>query len=260
MTHRALVLLGSAVVGLALAGQVSAELIPGSTWTVTAQGTSETFTVGSAPAFTTSDGYLHYDCYETGSTQCVDASNPCEIKNGDTVVAKVTGLYVETADDPAVRWGFYVVAGDTDTTFRLASDRTTFPATSYPLASANAAVLLSESDGNTASLTGLFSGSKAYEARYNDPAVTWAGLVDPMEVLSAGDSAYAPVRQPASGSQVIPATVDSIMSEFYFTLSAHDQASGTSTFTVTPEPSTFVLLGAGLLGMFAYAWRRKSAK
>ena len=53
-----------------------------------------------------------------------------------------------------------------------------------------------------------------------------------------------------SGLQTITGSVSSIQSFFDFTLSANDEASGTSNFAVTPEPSSLVLLlGAAVMGL-----------
>jgi len=34
---------------------------------------------------------------------------------------------------------------------------------------------------------------------------------------------------------------------------------GASRFATVPEPSTFVLLASGLIGLLAYAWQRRTA-
>jgi hypothetical protein len=58
--------------------------------------------------------------------------------------------------------------------------------------------------------------------------------------------------------------VGSIESQFRFVLSANDSASGTSRFDVIPEiipePSTVVLLTAGLAGMLLVRWRMRRAQ
>jgi hypothetical protein len=253
------VLLGLTIVGLALVGRASADFLPGSSWTVTAGGVSETFTIGSTPTFTTTDGYSHWSAYDSGTI--VDEQHPCTVRDAsNTTVATIKGLYIETLADPVVRWGFLVDAGATDTTFRLSSPVSTFAPMLNPAASATAAVTVTDEDGNGATATGQFLDGalpKVYQFHYNSPPTTWTNLVDPVHA-EAGSSAIGTSRWPSTGSAVIPAAVDQISTEYYFTLSANDQASGTSNFTVVPEPSTVALLAASALGVLACGWRRRA--
>ena len=88
-----------------------------------------------------------------------------------------------------------------------------------------------------------------YQALYNSPAVVWAQLLNNTVTAGSYSSNTANDRRPTAGLEQIPATVDQISSAYSFTLSALDSASGTSTFTVIPEPATVVLLGLGALAL-----------
>jgi hypothetical protein len=60
-----------------------------------------------------------------------------------------------------------------------------------------------------------------------------------------------------AGPTNLNATVYMMETEYKFRLSAGDQASGTSIFVITPEPTSLALLGLGVL--FGIRRRRLSA-
>lgn len=159
---------------------------------------------------------------------------------------------IQTDVEPYVNLRFAVEANATDTTFDISSAVVSFSPLSNPQAYASAGVTLT-SDVDGATITGLFSGMN-YQARYNGSTV-YANLVAGFSI--PGDQTVVHgERKPASGYQTISGTVSSIQSEFNFTLSALDQASGTSRFEVIPEPATLSLLGLGGLAMLR---RRKQS-
>lgn len=187
-------------------------------------------------------------------------SAPMTLVGGDGPIAIFDMLVLGLDGDPGVSLAFAVTAGVLDTNFTITSGTVDFASMTNPLAYASAAVTLTDTDSDGASLTGLYAGNKAYEAHYNAGPTVWAQILDP---LSAGAdmSVAGSDRRPASGREVITDSLTSIQSEFNFTLSANDQASGTSRFDVQPapipEPGTWLLVGTGVLGWFGYAFRRR---
>jgi hypothetical protein len=155
-------------------------------------------------------------------------------------------LKLTVAEDPEVGVEFGVRAGNSAMTFSF-FDVITFDSLVNPTAEASAAITLTDRGGGGATITGLFGG-KTHEATYNGSTV----FADLVSGFSGGGSSTA---SETTGSGSISGTVSSIEAEFYFTLSAKDAASGTSTFEVTPEPATVALLGLGGLALL----RRKRA-
>lgn len=160
----------------------------------------------------------------------------------------IEGLTLTLRSDPEVGVEFGVRAGPVDTPFTISSGLETFAALTNPDAYASAGVTLTDKlPIGGATITGLYSGGKTNRARYNG-STDFANLVSGF-ALSPGIGTE--THEEAKGNEfsmiTINDTLTSIESDFYFTLTAKDSASGTSTFVVVPEPATMALLGLGSL-------------
>jgi hypothetical protein len=181
-------------------------------------------------------------------------------------VAKVFELNWDYAGDPSVNLHFSVQAGDMDTTFTVSSSVVSFAALPNPQAVASSSLTLTDTDGNGATLVGLEGGNKSYKAVYNGN-VAWASLNDGFSVTDPFDGYTESDRQPTNRLQTITDTLTSIQSEYSFTLSAWDEASGTSTFNVNPpvippavpEPLTMIAVLMGLAGVGRYVRERSKS-
>ena len=171
-------------------------------------------------------------------------SNPMELNDGNGVLAEIQQLSCGVKANPTVTLGFAVTAGSSDTVFTISSDIVSFSSLVNPEAYATTDIGITESDFDTATLTGAYGSGKAYRAMYNMGPTVWADLVDGIYAGSF-DSNSVTGRRPGSGTEIIGDTLTSIRSQFHFTLSDNDQASGSSTFDVIPEPATIALLGLG---------------
>jgi hypothetical protein len=192
-------------------------------------------------------------------------SSPLDIyssTNPELLLGTVDSLTLSGDSDPFVLLGFAFTAGPGPTAFSLSTGVPILPITNG-LAFASAAITATEGgvllDG--ASVTGAFPGTKAYEASYNLGGGVFADLVSPVVVPPGGGSNTLSERFPVPiGSRtVIPGSVFEIRSTFNFTLSAFDQASGTSRFDIiVPEPSSVVLAAGALAAVAVYGFRRRT--
>ena len=174
-------------------------------------------------------------------------SNPMLLEDGEGILGEIQQLSCGVKKNPQVNLGFAVTANSTDTVFTISSDVVNFSSLTNPDAVATARIGVTDSDNNGVDLTGAYTSGKSYQALYNMGPSVWAELIDGVSA-GAGDSNSINARQPLSGFGSISGSVTSIRSEFHFTLSAYDQADGTSAFgVIIPEPTTAILFGLGFM-------------
>ncbi len=179
------------------------------------------------------------------------AADRIELKANGDLIASLDSINVFYDVDPAVQLNFSVTAGNTVTTFTFSSSLVVFTPLVNPPATATAAVTVTDNTGNGATLTGLLSGGKVYRA--DTDLGNYAFLVNG---VSAG--MFQSNTASESVASVISGTVSSISSQFSFTLTPFDGASGTSSFVVVPEPGSLMALGSALAGFAGLVLRRRA--
>ena len=177
--------------------------------------------------------------------------------SGGTLLGTLNEFGATLMQDPSLNLNFAVQAGPNPITFSIASALLSFPTIPEELAEGQASAAFSLTDNNLdgATLTGLGPGGGAYLAQYN-------GYVPGGTTFAEGIfSMYAPFgtvtaefNQPPSGYLPIGVDVSDMSALISFELTASDQASGTSTYTIIPEPGAIGLLVLGGLALL----RRRS--
>jgi hypothetical protein len=207
---------------------------------------------GGASASLTLDGVW------VGDTFVWSSNERMEFRNGDDTLAVLnpnqegSSFYYHV--DPVVNLNFALQAGASTTTFMVSSALLSFPDIALASAVASASFSVTDSNGNGAALASLHP-SGAYLAQYNGFAGTESGTTYTrlLTGVSAGAFASNTVADsyPATGFVGLAGPISDISSAVGFTLSAHDLASGTTTFTVEPVPAPgaalLALVGFGLL-------------
>jgi hypothetical protein len=199
----------------------------------------------------------------TFSTLFYDLPGSVTIQSND--VDQIDMLLLETlnigfAGDPQVDLAFSLLnLLDVPITVSIRTGTIQFSPLVNPDAVASASLTITDAGGaaDGVSLAGQFAPDKAYQARYStsgagNTQTAYASLVGSFNTAGLG----ADSTEDTNGGLFSPlaATVYMMEAEYQFILSAGDQASGTSTFVVVPEPATLAFLALG--GLLAARRRR----
>ncbi len=178
-------------------------------------------------------------------------SEEIEFSDGGVSLGKLEQFSISIKQDPQVSLGFVVTAGQVNTSYSFSSGPLTFDPIVNPDAKATAQISVQDNSGDGVTLNGKFADGESYQARYNDTPVVWAKLINSVSSSDSYGGERKTESKPLSGGmEVINDTLTSIETQYNFTLTANDQASGTSNFIVIPEPATIALLGLGVFGIF----------
>lgn len=170
-------------------------------------------------------------------------------------IAVLNNAFVMMQADPQVNLVFNVQAGGADTAFFISTGTLAFPAIADPIAQASVGFTLTDSDpfgagDGEASLVGDGPGGHAFIAEYNLPPGT-IYTQQLQSLIITGDpsgSTSFNVNDPPVGFNPIAGPATNMRAYTQFTLSAFDQASSTSQFTIIPEPiASLGLLFGGLM-------------
>lgn len=159
-------------------------------------------------------------------------------------------MYYEA--DPIIAMGFVVQAGNSDTSFTITSGLLSFPTISSPLARASGGVTLTDVTGGGATLTGDQPGGNMFSSFYNGFLGTTFADILTGPLVEGDDFGTADMTDefPGGGSfNAVGTPISDMSSQWAFTLSAKDSASGTSVYVIVPTPAGVALLGVGVMGI-----------
>lgn len=242
----------------AIASTASASVI--FTAVITAEDTDSHVVVGSQTwQFTVPEGSKEasagWGSYQFGPNHELPGENPSALSWGSgNDFAMIHGVGVSFKEDPQVALNFNVSAGFSNMTFTIDSSIVSFG--SIPLATGWASAFIGLTDSSFIGtpgamvLAGLQGGNEAYAARYNPSVTNFTTLVAGGAFAGAPGFSQAISDNLGSAGSPVPvgATVSEIRSQFKFSLTPGDRASGTSTFEILPAPGASALFGlAGLL-------------
>lgn len=199
------------------------------------------------------EGYLSEGSWAEGGVFMWNRSAPMNFVNeAGVTIASFNGGSVRIVNDPVIQLNFSVSAGTLDTNFVISSPLLSFPTIDLAEGRATAGVSVTDTDGNGATISpngqpGL------YMSHYNGllPGGTlFTDLLNGPVTAGAFDSATDSESFPGAGAFTdIAGPVSDMSSRFAFTLSANDEASGTSSYEIVPipTPGALALLGVGSL-------------
>lgn len=204
------------------------------------------------------EGHLSDGQFYGGGEYIWESNAPIMMLNqSGQVIASFNGARVRCIEDPIVQLNFSVSAGSLATTFTITSPLLSFPTLNPASGRATAGVTVTDTNGDGATM-GADGQPSLYTAHYNGAVpggTTFADLLGASVAAAAFDSATASASSPGGGLYApIAGPVSDMSARFRFTLTANDEASGTSSYEIIPAPGAVALMGVA--GLFAGRRRR----
>ena len=198
--------------------------------------------------------YQNGDSWEWDTNYIAELRDPTDgtlvaTMNPDALTLNGSSCGATYVADPQVNLNFAVQAGAATTTFTITSALMSFPTIGSPTATASVSVSVSDFNGNGATYSAVNPYPGTYLAQYNGYAGTRSGTtyVEVLPSILAG--AFSSNTAPSNNGPSAIGTASDMSSAYTFTLSPFDLASGTSTYVITPEPSSLALLGLAALAL-----------
>ncbi|MCH7601228.1 MAG: hypothetical protein IIB54_00535 [Planctomycetes bacterium] len=176
-----------------------------------------------------------------------NSAGPIAIMDGFDLIATVDSASFVYVGDPQVNFDFTVTAGINDVEITVSSALLSFTTINSASGSASASLELVDAGGGGASLFGLGPGGAAYLAQYNGFVPGGTAFANLLTTPLSGPSSVTE-SFPVSGFAAIGVPVFDMSAQFHFSLSANDQAIGSSSFVIIPAPGALGLLAIGLIG------------
>ncbi len=232
-------LLVTAIAGTAMiTGAASAQTML--TFAVSNSSGNGTFTVDLSDGVINPDGSFFWAL--PGSTAINDGPN--------TIATLGSATAFFDFDDALMSSSFAMDAGDSDTTMTITSADIAIGVLNAS-GRATAGMTTTDNQTNGSTVNGLQAGGTMFATSYNG-GNSFANLIQgPLVASSAVGSASDSEDFPLGAGNYSPLGTDatSMMFEWSFEVSAGDQASGTSAYSIIPAPGSAALIGLGLAGM-----------
>jgi hypothetical protein len=175
-------------------------------------------------------------------------SRTVQSTSGQTL-ATFSGLTMFMQNDPSISLGFALQGGSTPTLVTISSAQLMFPTMTNPTAHSSAGMSITDtSDDGTGVTEHGGTGPFAYQANYN-------GLIPAGTIYSQHCPDFFTATPGGSNSEngnnnaPITGNVSSMSAAWSFVITPLDSVSGTSNFTILPEPGVLALLGIGSLAV-----------
>lgn len=206
------------------------------------------------------EGSVGQGSWQDGGVFRWNSTGPINLMSSDgQIIATFNGGNVRIIEDPVIQLNFSVSAGSLDTTFTISSPLLMFPTIAEAEGRASAGVSVTDTNGDGATLSPHMQPG-LYMAHYNGLAPTgtlFSDLLTNPVVAGAFDTASASDSSPGGGAfSPIGVPLNDQSARFRFTLSANDQASGTSTYETRPIPAPGAVALLGIAGLVARRRRR----
>jgi uncharacterized protein (TIGR03382 family) len=205
-------------------------------------------------------GHLSDGTFYEGGEYIWELRSPTTLfSDSGQMIASITGARVRCVDDPVVQLNFSVSAGSIMTSFTITSPTLSFGTISQAEGRVSAGVTTTDVDGDGSNMSPSAQPGM-YTSRYNGavPGGTlFADLLPNSVMAGAFSSNTANGSFPGGGAfSAIANPVSDMSARYNFTLSANDDASGTSTYEIRPVPAPGALALMGLGGLLAGRRRR----
>jgi MYXO-CTERM domain-containing protein len=170
--------------------------------------------------------------------------------DGPTLICTLSNIRMDLVGDPQVVLSFNALASSSTTKFTFTSALMTFPTLTNPTATASAGVTVTDNDFTGALVSGMQSNGASFWANYNGAVPGGTNFASFIPTVAATALQGSNSDSANLGPSAIVGNVSDMSSQFRFSLSAFDSASGTSNFEIVPTPGALALLGiAGITGL-----------
>ncbi|MEZ6234454.1 MAG: PEP-CTERM sorting domain-containing protein [Phycisphaerales bacterium] len=185
-----------------------------------------------------------------GGWQWILVGPPIPIMSGPNVIGTITQgsvTLIDQSPQAVVATTFAVAAGQSNTSFTISSALISFPTISNAQGRATAGITVTDVGGGGASVTGNRPNDSVFSAHYNGMApggTTFGNLISGgvTEPVAFGSETASENFPAGPGFLALGGNASDASTQWAFTVSGGDTASGTGAFFIVPAPASMALL------------------